>query len=498
MSPSVDTGLADAVSRFIEEQHSALGPLMGATAGHAEQLRRDLALEAYNLAAAFIDADGLHTDAEIWAFVRALGEHFTDVIVGDVTPADVREAKLLDGRRSWLETASPFFAGLVDGDAASAGVDGHAKRYHDLALRVARTVISLDEYTSRAELTAVEILRSTLVAAMKAAPAAAPGSPGSPPKSTTVPDLAPARPLDELLAELDELIGLEPVKAEVRLVADLIQIQKLREQRGLKVVETSRHLVFVGNPGTGKSTVARLLAQIYRTLGVVDRGHLVETDRAGLVAGFVGQTAIKVTGVFDTADQGVLLIDEAYSLVRGGERDFGREAIDAVVKLVEDRRDRVVVIMAGYPDEMAALIDANPGLRSRFPKTIMFPDYTDDELVRIFGQLTEKAGYRLTVEAEATVVAYFSGLERGRGFGNGRAARNLFEAAIARHASRVVDVDSPTDDQLVELEAPDIPGPGAPDMAGLGATAPGDSSPRDTAPGDSAPRGTALDPTEAG
>ena len=147
------------------------------------------------------------------------------------------------------------------------------------------------------------------------------------------------------------------------------------------MLDQSRHLIFTGNPGTGKTTVARLLAQIYRTLGVVERGHLVETDRAGLVAGYVGQTAPLVQARFDEADQGVLLIDEAYSLVRGGERDFGREAIDTIVKLIEDRRDRIVVVMAGYPDEMEELIASNPGLRSRFPKVIHFPDYTTDELL---------------------------------------------------------------------------------------------------------------------
>jgi SpoVK/Ycf46/Vps4 family AAA+-type ATPase len=268
----------------------------------------------------------------------------------------------------------------------------------------------------------------------------------------------PPRPLEELLAELDALVGLAPVKQEVRLVAALLQVQKLRKERGMPVKGTSRHLVFVGNPGTGKTTVARLLAQIYRTLGVVARGHLVETDRAGLVAGYVGQTAPKVQAVFDTADQGVLLIDEAYSLVRGGARDFGLEAIDAIVKLVEDRRDRVVVIMAGYPDEMALLVASNPGLESRFPRTIVFPDYTTDELVQIFAQIAAENGYRPTVAASAAVRAWVDAQPRDRGFGNARAVRNLFEATIARHAVRVVAIATPTDDDLVALEAADVEG----------------------------------------
>ena len=202
-------------------------------------------------------------------------------------------------------------------------------------------------------------------------------------------------------------------------------------------MDQSRHLIFTGNPGTGKTTVARLLAQIYRTLGVVERGHLVETDRAGLVAGYVGQTAPLVLARFDEADQGVLLIDEAYSLVRGGERDFGREAIDAIVKLIEDRRDRIVVVMAGYPDEMEELISSNPGLRSRFPKVIHFPDYTTDELLAIIDSMADKGGYRLDPGARARARIWLDSITRDKGFGNGRTARNLFEHAVSTQATRL-------------------------------------------------------------
>jgi SpoVK/Ycf46/Vps4 family AAA+-type ATPase len=250
------------------------------------------------------------------------------------------------------------------------------------------------------------------------------------------------------------------VKTEVKLVTNLIQVQNLREERGLPVPESSRHLVFVGNPGTGKTTVARLVAEIYRTLGVVDRGHLVETDRSGLVAGFVGQTATKVVAVFEQADGGVLLIDEAYSLARGSDTDFGREAIDAVVKQMEDRRRSVVVIAAGYPDEMADFLDSNPGLRSRFPKTIEFADYDTADLVRIFELIGEKGRYACTDAARQRVAEWFEGQARSRGFGNGRLARNLFDDAVAHHASRLVRLDDPTDVQLMTLTHEDIPAPG--------------------------------------
>src|SRR4029077_126675 len=186
---------------------------------------------------------------------------------------------------------------------------------------------------------------------------------------------------------------LEPVKAEVRLVTNLLRVQRLRKDRGLPIVGSSHHLVFTGNPGTGKTTVARLVAQIYRTLGVVSKGHLVEADRSQLVAGYVGQTAAKTRAVLESAVGGTLLIDEAYALARGSEQDFGREAIDTLVKFMEDHRDDLAVIAAGYPDEMAHLIDANPGLRSRFTRTIHFPDYTTAELVAIFRSMCEANRY---------------------------------------------------------------------------------------------------------
>ena len=185
------------------------------------------------------------------------------------------------------------------------------------------------------------------------------------------------------------------MKAEVHRLTNLLRIQTIRAERGLPTIETSKHLVFSGNPGTGKTTVARLLSEIFRTLGIVSRGHLVETDRSGLVAGYVGQTAARTRSVLESAIGGTLLIDEAYALARGGENDFGLEAIDTLVKFMEDHRDDLSVVAAGYPAEMHELVDANPGLHSRFTRTIHFPDYTGDELVAIFDLLSGKQAYHL-------------------------------------------------------------------------------------------------------
>ncbi len=457
-----DLGLATAVEAFIDQLMATLEPISDSLLRRSpDQLRKDLAFDAFNCSAAFIDCDDSHSDKELDSFIVALEQHFPDLLPPDTSPTDVRAAGLITGKRTWLNEPSGLFNSLVAADQQSG--TAYSSVYYEHALRVAHTAISLDEYTSRFELSGVEQFRSMLLRTMKSgnvnsgASVATSGAPVTAP-STAEDDLPPERPLDELLAELDELIGLDAVKEEVKLVAALLKVQKLRQDRGLPVPNSSRHLIFVGNPGTGKTTVARLLSQIYRSLGVVERGHLVETDRSGLVAGFVGQTATKVTEVFDRANEGVLLVDEAYSLTRGGEKDFGREAIDTLVKLVEDRRDSVVVILAGYPEEMAALVQANPGMHSRFPRTIQFDDYTNEELLKIFALIAGSQEYHLDESGEQRVLAFFNAQDRGHGFGNGRAARNLFEAAVSRHAIRMVDIADPSNDELMTLTAIDIEG----------------------------------------
>ena len=263
----------------------------------------------------------------------------------------------------------------------------------------------------------------------------------------------PEKSVEELLAELDAMIGLDRVKREVHRQVALLTVEKLRTEAGLKAPRMSRHLVFVGNPGTGKTTVARLIGAIYRALELLPQGQLVEVDRSELVAGYVGQTALKTAEVCEKADGGVLFVDEAYSLT--GDQ-YAQEAVNTLVKEMEDRRERLVVIVAGYPDPMVAFIAQNPGLASRFTTTIEFDDYSDDELMRILDSIAEGSDYELTPEARDTVRAILQATVRSSAFGNGRFSRNLFEAAVARHAWRLRDAKEPTRDELRLLTADDF------------------------------------------
>ena len=265
--------------------------------------------------------------------------------------------------------------------------------------------------------------------------------------------------LEDILAKLNSLVGLENVKSDVNSLINLIQIRKIREERGIKQPDMSLHLVFSGNPGTGKTTVARLLGEIYSKLGILSRGHLVETDRSGLVAGYVGQTAIKTQDKIKEALGGILFIDEAYALSASkGENDFGEEAIDTILKAMEDNRDDFIVIVAGYPKLMDEFLHSNPGLESRFNKHLFFDDYNPQELFDIFVSMEEKSSLKLDKKAEKFLKGHFEDVYKCRGdnFANGRYVRNIFEKVLSNQADRLVNIEDISDDDLNTLVIEDF------------------------------------------
>lgn len=268
----------------------------------------------------------------------------------------------------------------------------------------------------------------------------------------------PARSSADVLGELDALVGLDSVKREVRALTDMIEVGRRRREAGLKAASVRRHLVFTGSPGTGKTTVARLYGEILASLGVLEKGHLVEVSRVDLVGEHIGSTAIRTQEAFDRARGGVLFIDEAYALSpEDAGRDFGKEAIDTLVKLMEDHREAVVVIVAGYTAEMERFLSVNPGVASRFSRTITFGDYGSEEMLRIVEQQAEEQEYRLGPGASEALLKYFTAIPKGPAFGNGRTARQTFEAMVERHAGRVAQLAEPSTDDLTLLYPEDLP-----------------------------------------
>jgi Holliday junction resolvasome RuvABC ATP-dependent DNA helicase subunit len=407
---------------------------IGAGAGEAEA---NVQAEAAALAAA--------------AAERAPGaaRGWTDVFGGRTTGF---EAAARAGQ-AFTTRPTPVLARLVS------RADPQAPAYAQALLELASAACSLGEPSLSAVGTA-----SVIAAAQTAVLPSAPAAVGAPPSHTRTdgqkrdaPTVAaapePPPDLPTLLAELDGLIGLDAVKTEVHHQAEVLRVTKLRSAKQLREPAITRHLVFVGNPGTGKTTVARLVAGIYRALGVLEQGQLVESDRSSLVAGYVGQTALKTAEVCAKAVGGALFIDEAYGLA---DDQFGDEAIETLVKQMEDHRDELVVIVAGYPGPMEEFIDANPGLASRFRLTLTFDDYTDDQLVQIFTKITSEADFSPTDETIKRLRQILTLTPRDAGFGNARFVRNLFEAAVVRQAWRLRTVADPTIEQLRELTPDDL------------------------------------------
>lgn len=285
-------------------------------------------------------------------------------------------------------------------------------------------------------------------------------SPASQAEPNPTQDAAPPEPtVEELLAELDKLVGLEDVKRDVRSLINLMKIRKLRQEQNLSVPPVSLHLVFLGNPGTGKTTVARLLAGLYKAIGILPKGQLVEVDRSGLVAGFVGQTALQTQKVIQSALGGILFIDEAYALAPpDASNDFGREAIDTILKAMEDHRDELMVVVAGYEGPMQRFLDSNPGLESRFNKYFHFDDYTGPQLQAIFEGLCEKNQYQPDQELKEFLPTFFEALYQTRpaNFANGREVRNLFEKLISTQSDRVASLEAPTKEDLMQLTKADL------------------------------------------
>lgn len=398
------------------------------------------------------------------AFITDVSESIVDFSMADMTNAqlvEVYQNMLRDSFEFVQNLSVPLPVILLQMHDNFSGTD-YTTKAKSILLRFARAIAESDNPVSHNEQAALAKFEKLLLNYRDGDDSTLSYNSQNDNSEISDPHIIPAEPkkLDELLAELNSLIGLGRVKNDVAQLVNFLKVQQMREAKGIAIQPLSRHLVFYGNPGTGKTTVARLLSHVYQSLGILSKGHLVETDRAGLVAGYVGQTALKVREVVTEAIGGVLFIDEAYTLSTGGDNDFGREAIDTLLKMMEDNRDDLIVVVAGYTDKMSAFLQTNPGLRSRFNKYLEFDDYTPEQLVQIFELFCNNGGYRLAASTLDDLIRLFSVLHETRDdtFGNGRLARNLYEMTINNQANRIVSLPQVNDEILSTIEEIDIPG----------------------------------------
>lgn len=448
-------------------EHAELVPKPGEFLELMGDLHRGLVLKTYSL---ICEADNEWSHGE-QQLATVLTEHLWNrSLKGKALRETMRKASESCARLEWLSLLRPFqqLPPLFDQIATLetllirqanliARVDGQLKQSEHHAIQ--QITDELQRHLSSASVrqhatddlpdpTASEIAieSASLAKPIKAEP------------STDQPAVA-VRSLDDVLAELNGLIGLKAIKHEIRSLVNYLALQNKREAAGLPKTDIGLHLVFVGNPGTGKTTVARLIGEAFQAMGILDKGHMIETDRSGLVAEYAGQTAVKSNKRIDEAIDGVLFIDEAYGLVATESDDpYGNEAVQTLLKRAEDDRHRLAVILAGYPAEMETLLQTNPGLQSRFNKTLHFEDYSPLELCQIFGRLLQSHHYRITSEGRLRVIATLTAQQQAQqtGYGNGREVRNLFEKTILRMANRLADMPTITEQQLVTFVMEDI------------------------------------------